>query len=94
MSRLFLPTFLCERGGGGVRSPLEVNAASVGEILQEVTAQYPGLRGWVVDDAGRLRQHVKVFVNDAEATLATPVSGEDEIHVVPAISGGGGASST
>jgi molybdopterin converting factor small subunit len=87
---LYLPSILCERAGGLV-SPLVVAGASVREVLLLAVEDHGGLRGWVLDDAGRLRPHVKIFVNDGEATLDTPVSAGDELHVVPAISGGRGS---
>jgi molybdopterin converting factor small subunit len=87
MPRLFLPSILCERGGG-IESPVEVDGSSVGSVLEAVCERHPGLRRWVVDEAGRLRQHVKVFVNDREAGLDTELAAADEVHVVPAISGG------
>jgi len=57
-----------------------------------VFAAAPRLRGYLVDDQGRLRQHVNVFV-DGEAirdrlALADEVRGDSEIHVMQALSGG------
>ncbi|HVS66552.1 MAG TPA: MoaD/ThiS family protein [Thermoanaerobaculia bacterium] len=87
MPRLFLPSILCERGGG-IDAPLEVEGGSVGAVFDAACERHPALRRWVVDEAGHLRQHVKVFVNEREAGLDTSVEPADEVHVVPAISGG------
>ena len=47
---------------------------SADEVLFDLDRQYPGLRFRVVDEQGRLRKHMKVFVND-EATrdLGDPI---------------------
>src|SRR3546814_16488244 len=44
---------------------LEVDGACVGEVLAGVFARKPLLRSYIVDDQGRLRRHVNVFVNTA-----------------------------
>src|SRR3546814_13337997 len=44
---------------------LEVDGACVGEVLAGVFARKPLLRSYIVDDPGRLRRHVNVFVNSA-----------------------------
>jgi photosystem II stability/assembly factor-like uncharacterized protein len=42
----------------------------------------------VVDETGRIREHVKVFVNGEVAGLESPVGPDDLVQVLPAISGG------
>src|SRR3546814_18595919 len=44
---------------------LEVDGACVGEVLAGVFARKPLLRSYIVDDQGRLRRHVNVFVTPA-----------------------------
>lgn len=44
---------------------LEVGGARVGEVLTAVFERHPLLRSYIVDDQGRLRRHVNVFVNSA-----------------------------
>jgi len=61
---------------------------SVGAVLESLFAANPRLRSYVVDDQGRLRKHVNVYVNDARAELDTPVGADDEIFVFQALSGG------
>ena len=52
------------------------------------TGSYPGIRFRVVDEQGRLRQHMKVFVNkDMTRDLATAIA-PDEITIMQALSGG------
>lgn len=68
---------------------VEANGTSVDEILVDLDRQYPGLRFRVVDEQGRLRQHMRVFVNqEIVRDLSTAVTGDDEITLMQALSGG------
>ena len=71
---------------------LEVGGAAVGEVLTAVFAEKPLLRSYIVDDQGRLRRHVNVFVNKAMIAdregLSDAVRPDDEVFVFQALSGG------
>jgi sulfur-carrier protein len=68
------------------------DGATVRDVLDRVFADDPLLRGYVLDDQGRLRRHVNVFLNGApvadRARLSDPAGPADEIHVLQALSGG------
>lgn len=70
----------------------EAEGGTVREVLDRVFADDPMLRSYILDDQGRLRRHVNVFVNSDmiadRRTLSDPVSTRDEIHVMQALSGG------
>jgi molybdopterin converting factor small subunit len=51
-------------------------------------ASYPALRGWIVDERGALRRHVKLYFGQGAVSLDTPIGPNDELHIVAAISGG------
>ncbi len=38
-------------------------ARTLAELLVDLDAHYPGMRFRVVDEQGRVRQHMKIFVN-------------------------------
>jgi hypothetical protein len=57
-------------------------------VLENLFADNPRLRSYVVDDQGRIRKHVNVYVGDARADLADPVGPDDEVFVFQALSGG------
>lgn len=86
MVRVILPSNLL-RFAAGVKE-IDVEGATAGDALRRLQTVHPGLRGWVLDERGRLRTHVHVFVNDEQATLDSPVADDDRLHVVQAISGG------
>jgi len=73
-------------------APFEVAGATVNELLAQVFAQQPRLRGYVLDDLGRVRQHVAVFVDSRplkdRVTLSDPSEGVREVYVMQALSGG------
>jgi len=69
-----------------------VAGATVREALDQVFRDHPALRGYVLDDQGRLRQHVVVFVDGEQvrdrAGLGDPVGPSSELFVLQALSGG------
>jgi hypothetical protein len=73
----------------GARS---VPATTVRQALEEVFREEPRLRGYVLDDQGRLRRHVHVFVDGVlvadRERLSDPVGPASELHVMQALSGG------
>ncbi|MGK2958895.1 MAG: MoaD/ThiS family protein [Acidimicrobiales bacterium] len=63
--------------------------ASIDEILVDLDRQFPGLRFRVVDEQGRLRQHMRVFVNEEIVRdISTKITADDEITLMQALSGG------
>lgn len=65
---------------------------SVRAALDEVFAAHPRLRSYIVDEQGRLRRHVNVFINDRPVEdrdgLSDALSDTDEVFVLQALSGG------
>jgi molybdopterin converting factor small subunit len=68
---------------------VEAAGATVGDVFADLDVQFPGLRFRVVDEQGRIRKHMKVWINDeAVRDLATPVAPSDEVTIMQALSGG------
>ena len=86
MAVVVLPTSLQARAGGVERVPVE--GATAGEALRALEARCPGLRGWILDERGQVRQHVSLFVGDSRAEPERSLGGDEELWVVQAISGG------
>ena len=70
------------------RADHAIDRPTVGATLQELEREHPALAGWVLDERGHLRRHINVFVNGERGGEETPVSADDRIDVLPAISGG------
>jgi molybdopterin converting factor small subunit len=77
---------LSELAGGN--RELELEGATVAEVLQALERAHPDLRGWVLDEQGAIREHINVFVNKEYGREDTAVDESDRLHVLPAISGG------
>jgi molybdopterin synthase sulfur carrier subunit len=86
MARVRLRAPLKELAGG--RSDHEVAGDTVAELLQALEREHPAMSGWVLDERGRIRRHVNVFVNGNYGSEETPVGPDDRVHVLPSISGG------
>jgi sulfur-carrier protein len=72
----------------GGRPDHEVPGATVGELLHALETAQPALRGWILDERGRVRRHINVYVCAERARDETPVAEDDRVDVLPAISGG------
>ena len=58
-------------------------------VLATLDLRYPGLRFRIVDEQGKVRPHVKLFVGiDATRDLATAVPSGQTLMIVAALSGG------
>lgn len=71
---------------------IEVEGATVAEVIQSLETLAPGIGFYICDERGRLRTHVNIFVakqmiRDRQA-LSDAVSSGDEIHILQALSGG------
>jgi sulfur-carrier protein len=73
----------------GARS---VAGATAAQALDAVFKQCPGLRSYVLDEHGRLRQHMNVFIDGRavrdRVSLADAVQEKSEIYIFQALSGG------
>ncbi|HSR71223.1 MAG TPA: MoaD/ThiS family protein [Kiloniellales bacterium] len=71
---------------------VEVSGGTVRAALDSVFADNPALRSYLLDDQGRLRRHVNVFVNGQQVRdrngLSDPIGDGDEVYVIQALSGG------
>lgn len=72
--------------------PTTVAGDTVREALTRVCADHPRLASYLLDDQGRLRKHMLVFVDGTPARdrngLTDPVGESSEIVVMQALSGG------
>jgi photosystem II stability/assembly factor-like uncharacterized protein/molybdopterin converting factor small subunit len=86
MAVVALRSPLRELAGG--ESQLEIEGATLGEVIGRLEGSYPKLTGWVLDERGQVRPHVNLFLNGEKADLGASVSSGDRIHVLPSITGG------
>jgi len=90
MATVYIPTPF--RRATANRDRVDVSAPTVGALLDELERAYDGLRGLVRNDAGEVHQHVAVYVNsepiEGLGGLATPLTEDDEVAIIPALAGG------
>lgn len=70
-----------------------VAGATVGEALEKLTTEYPGLRQNLYSAEGKLRSFVNIYLNDDDIRYlpekeATAASDADELTIIPSIAGG------
>ena len=91
-----IPTPLRSFTGG--RDAVDVGGATVGQVLDELLTTHTGLRRHLVQDDGRLRNFVNLYLNDTDirqlASTSTPVAEGDTLTIVPSIAGGSPATET
>ncbi len=76
----------------GQQETIRLPGATVKEVLEQLSGQYPELKKHLYNEQGQLRSFVNVFVNDEDIRhtqgLDTRVAGKDAITIVPSIAGG------
>jgi molybdopterin synthase sulfur carrier subunit len=77
---------LSELAGG--RRELELDGATVAEVLRALEREHPDVKGWILDERGAIREHINVFVNKEYGREETALGPGDRVHILPAISGG------
>ena len=85
-----LPTVLRPQANG--QSLVQQHGDTVGAVVTALVEAYPGLRTNLLDDEGKVRKFVNVYVNDEDIRflqqLDTPVKQGDEVAILPAVAGG------
>jgi sulfur-carrier protein len=72
----------------GLERRVAVDAGTVGEALDRLDAQWPGLRDRLCESRRDFRPHIHVYVDRERATLETPLEDRSHVDVIAAISGG------
>jgi molybdopterin synthase sulfur carrier subunit len=74
------------------QSKTKTNGTNVAQVIDNLEAQFPGVKSRLCDESGQIKRYVNVFVNDKEIrTLQganTTVADSDEVSIVPAMAGG------
>jgi sulfur-carrier protein len=74
------------------QSQIEVEAGTVGQVLDAVEASHPGIKERICEPDGRIRRFVNVFVNGDDVRALngteTEVKDGDEVGIIPAVAGG------
>jgi len=88
--KLYLPTIMRPNAGG--RSTVQLSGETVSELMHNLVAEYPNVKGQLLDADGHVQRHINVYVNDEDIRSLsgenTALTDRDEIMVLPAMAGG------
>jgi len=74
------------------QSDVEIEGATVGEVIDNLEAAHGGIKEKLVDDDGSIRRFVNIYVNDEDIRFLDgadiPEKDSDGVTIVPAIAGG------
>lgn len=87
MSTVHIPSPLLSYTRGARQ--LEAHGDSLHALVERLDADFPGLRFRIVDEQGRIREHIRFFVDgDLAGDLSQPLRADQEVHILCALSGG------
>ncbi|MDX3094440.1 MoaD/ThiS family protein [Streptomyces sp. ME01-24h] len=85
-----IPTILRTYTGGQAEVPAE--GGTLAEVIDSLERSHPGISARVLDDTGKLRRFVNVYVNDDDVRfsegLRTTVGEGASVSIIPAVAGG------
>jgi molybdopterin converting factor small subunit len=85
-----IPTILRTYTGG--QAEVTAEGATLAEVLDSLERAHTGISARVLDDTGKLRRFVNVYVNDDDVRfsegLATAVPDGASVSIIPAVAGG------
>jgi sulfur-carrier protein len=85
-----VPTILRTYTSG--ESEVTASGTTLSEVLDDLDANYSGIKGRILDDNGDLRRFVNVYVGNDDVrfldNLQTPTPDGTQISVIPAVAGG------
>lgn len=85
-----IPTTLRPLSGGA--STVQVDAATVAEVIARLNDVHPGFADRLLDAEGKLHRFVNVFVSDDDVRyldgLSTKVADGSTVSIIPAVAGG------
>ncbi len=88
-----VPTILRTYTGGESDVSVSVaDGATLGDVVSALETAYPGIGARVLDDTGKIRRFVNVYVDDDDVRFAsglqTPTPDGSRVSVIPAVAGG------
>ncbi|GAA2362899.1 MULTISPECIES: MoaD/ThiS family protein [Streptomyces] len=85
-----IPTILRTYTGG--QAEVSAEGATLAEVLSDLDRNHQGIAARVLDDTGKLRRFVNVYVNDDDVRFAdgleTATPDGAGISIIPAVAGG------
>lgn len=74
------------------KAEIKCSASSVGELIDSLETDYPGIKARLCDNDGKPRRFLNFYVNSEDIRFLngtdTPLTDKDEVSIVPAVAGG------
>lgn len=74
------------------RSEIEIDGETVGSLIGNMEASYPGIKDRLCDESGKVRRFINIYINEEDIRFLdgtdTAVKAGDRVSIVPAIAGG------
>jgi molybdopterin synthase sulfur carrier subunit len=74
------------------QSQVSATGATLADVLDSLESDFPGIKARVVDDAGKLRRFVNIYVAEEDVRfsegLQTPTPDGAQVSIIPAVAGG------
>ncbi|TDD73830.1 MoaD/ThiS family protein [Actinomadura rubrisoli] len=85
-----IPTILRTYTGG--EAEVKAEGDTLRAVVTDLEASYSGISARILDDAGKIRRFVNVYVGDEDVRfssgLDTPTPAGAQISIIPAVAGG------
>jgi molybdopterin synthase sulfur carrier subunit len=85
-----IPTILRTYTGG--ESEVKATGTTLRDVVNDLEAQFSGIAARILDDNGKLRRFVNVYVGDEDVRfvegLDTPTPEGVQVSIIPAVAGG------
>jgi MoaD family protein len=89
-TKVLIPTAL--RPYTGRKEAVDIEAATVGDLLDRLTTEYAELKRHLYGEDGKLRNFVNIYLNDEDVrylkNMNTPLKGGEVLSIIPSIAGG------
>lgn len=74
------------------KDEVNISAANVGQLIDEMENQFPGIKSRLCDESGNVRRFINLYVNNEDIRFLngkeTALKEGDIVSIIPAIAGG------
>jgi molybdopterin synthase sulfur carrier subunit len=90
MAKVKIPTQLRQLTDG--EAEVEASGGTVEALIGDLESRHPGMKERLLDESGKLRRFVNVYVNDEDVRfengLDTEIPEDGQVSIIPAVAGG------
>jgi sulfur-carrier protein len=87
---VLIPTILRTYTGGAAK--VQAEGSTLAEVLDVLEKNHTGIRARILDDEGKLRRFVNLYVNEEDVRFAdglnTAIPDGGSVSIIPAVAGG------